>query len=192
MGFQPFRYVFFARKSKSAADKGKQLPSAAILIAIRLIAFYHCNQQRNKKAQQPKPCKQDIKKSQNQINQRCNPKEIVPFLVLFHSATSSNVMTLAGHSFAQSPQPTHSSLLTPAQIPFGMVIAFRGQTFMQQPQATHCFVLTLAFRFAIVMFLLCFYSCIFKNKGIYNHYNGSLRILPYFAAKSILCLIFTP
>lgn len=46
------------------------------------------------------------------------------------------VMTEAGHSLTQNPQPTHRSGLIRAKTPFGILIASLLQTFTQHPQAT--------------------------------------------------------
>lgn len=68
------------------------------------------------------------------------------------------MITPAGHSLAHNPQPTHRLGLITACMPFGTVMAFLGQTFMQQPQATHSRMLTEAFRFAMIISFLFFYS----------------------------------
>jgi len=48
-------------------------------------------------------------------------------------------MTLAGHSFAHLPQPTHFPMSTWAMIPWKIWMASMGQTLAQQPQATQLF-----------------------------------------------------
>ena len=48
-------------------------------------------------------------------------------------------MTLAGHSLAHFPQPTHLLPSTWAATPLTTWIADSGQTFAQQPQATQSF-----------------------------------------------------
>ena len=55
-------------------------------------------------------------------------------------------MTLAGHSRAHFPQPTHAAALTWAATPRMTAMAPRGHTFTQQPQATQADVSTTALR----------------------------------------------
>lgn len=74
-------------------------------------------------------------------------------------------MTLAGHSFAHFPQPTHLPSITSAMIPRTIAIACMGHTLTQHPQATQAVWSTTAFRrfltrsirrlleFAVVMIL---------------------------------------
>jgi phosphoglycerol transferase MdoB-like AlkP superfamily enzyme len=77
------------------------------------------------------------------------------------------VITLAGHSLAHRPHPTHKSLFISAKTPFGTVIALLGQTFMQHPQATHSFVLTTAFLLAMIK-LLCIFLPVYRKKTFYS------------------------
>ena len=55
-------------------------------------------------------------------------------------------MTLAGHSLAHLPQPTHFSPLTWAMMPRTISMACKGQTLTQQPQATQAACSTTALR----------------------------------------------
>ena len=55
-------------------------------------------------------------------------------------------ITLAGHSRAHFPQPTHFSSLTRAVNPCTISMERNGHTFTQQPQATQCASSTIALR----------------------------------------------
>ena len=63
-------------------------------------------------------------------------------------------MTLAGHSSAHFPQPTHLSEFTRAVMPRITSIALRGHTFAQQPHATQSSSVTIAFRFFFTVFFI--------------------------------------
>lgn len=78
--------------------------------------------------------KQDVKKAQKQIQQRSYPQVVIPTFP--HLPASSNRITLAGHSLAHLPQPTHLSLSICAATPRTISMAPSGQTLTQQPQAT--------------------------------------------------------
>ena len=60
-------------------------------------------------------------------------------------------ITLAGHSRAHFPQPTHFSALTDAVSPFTISMARSGQTFTQHPQATQCAASTKALRLFFIV-----------------------------------------
>lgn len=64
---QEFGNIIFPGKSQFVAQQVKELASATEFIAIHFISAKNGNQQRNKEAQQPHPCKKDIEKAQNQI-----------------------------------------------------------------------------------------------------------------------------
>lgn len=70
MGFHPSWDILFAGQSEPPANKGKQLSPAAVFVTVGFTAHRDRDDQRDKEAEQPKPCKQDIKKSQYQIGQR--------------------------------------------------------------------------------------------------------------------------
>ena len=56
--------------------------------AVALVSLDQRNNQRNKKAKQAQPGKQDVEESQNQIGKGCNPEIVVPVFFLFHGFTS--------------------------------------------------------------------------------------------------------
>lgn len=74
--------------------------------------------------------------------------------MFLQASTSLISITLAGHSFAHFPQPTHLVISTSAMIPFIILIAPIGQTLMQQPQATQSDCSTKAFRFLFIVFII--------------------------------------
>lgn len=98
-----------------------------------------------KEAEQSQPGCHDVEKAQGQICQGQDPEIVVPFFLHVHRAASRIVMTLAGHSFAHLPQPTHFPMSTRAMIPWKIWMASMGQTLAQQPQATQLFWSTKAF-----------------------------------------------
>ena len=65
-------------------------------------------------------------------------------------------MTLAGHSLAHFPQPTHFSCRTWAVMPRTTSMACSGQTFTQQPQATQADGSTTALRRYFTEFIQCY------------------------------------
>ena len=71
-------------------------------------------------------------------------------------------MTLAGHSLAHLPQPTHLSCRTWAITPRTISMACRGQTFTQQPQATQADGSTTALRRFFTEFIAFIISHIYE------------------------------
>jgi hypothetical protein len=68
----------------------------------------------------------------------------------FFHGRASILITEAGHSFAQRPQPMQRASSTTEYVPFQTTIAPRGQTSMHAPQATQSAVFTTAWRFDCV------------------------------------------
>ena len=105
----------------------------------------------------------DVKETKNQVCGRNNPHIFAPLLFLSYSHyATSTVITVAGHSLAQRPHPTHFDVSTKAKIPWGREIASLGQTFAQEPQATQSLRSTTAF------FLAIFIPHIFYLHGYYT------------------------
>ena len=144
LALHPAGNVLFSGQTEPSTQQAKQLSSAAVAVAVALCPFGDRNDQRDEKTQQPQPRKQNVEKAQDQIGQGQRPQVVVP--MLFHTDTSQNPMTEAGHSLAHFPQPTHRSVLTLAAIPFQISMADRGHIFAQQPQATQVFSSTNAIR----------------------------------------------
>jgi hypothetical protein len=117
---------------------GKQLPSAAEIVAESFIPKENSQNHRHQKIDHPQPRKKDIKISQNEITDRPDPEVIVPMFFLHTSASFTSIQP-AGQVLAQRPHPTHVSSSTTAKQPFQMEMAFFGQTFTQAPQETQIF-----------------------------------------------------
>ena len=114
--FHPFWDVFPPGQTKPTAQQREALASAAVAVAVAFCPFHNRDDQRNEKTKQSQPREQDIKKAQDQVGQGYDPEIIIP--TLSHAPTSRISMTLAGHSFAHFPQPTHLSIFTCAIMPF--------------------------------------------------------------------------
>ena len=113
--FHPGGDVPPAGKTKAPAQQGKELPAAAVAVAVPLGAAGNGNDQWDQEARQAQPGEENVEKSQTQIRQGDDPEIIVP--VFFHFAASSHVMTLAGHSRTHLPQPMQRARLTRAVMP---------------------------------------------------------------------------
>ena len=97
-----------------AAD-AKQLPSAAVAIAKSFVTAYDGNNQRHEEIDHAQPSKENIEKSQREVNDRPDPQVIIPMLFLHFSSPLSFVsMQPAGQALAHRPQPTHFASSTAA------------------------------------------------------------------------------
>jgi hypothetical protein len=97
------------------AALGKKLTSSAVTVAESFVSTNDGNKQRHKKIYHTQPRKEDIKESKGEIQDRPNPKIIIPIL-LFHLDSLLSVMAMqpAGQVLAQRPQPTHLDASTTA------------------------------------------------------------------------------
>ena len=86
--FHPGGNVTLSRQTELSAQQSKQLSSSAVAVAVALVSLDQRNNQRNKKAKQAQPGKQDIEESQNQIGEGCNPEIVVPVFFLLHGFSS--------------------------------------------------------------------------------------------------------
>ena len=153
LAFHPFGDVFPAGQPEAPAQQPKQLAPAAVAVAVALGPADHGDDEGDEEAQQAQPGKQNVEKSQQEVQERSDPQIVVP--VLLHASTSRILMTLAGHSLAHLPQPTHLSCRTWAITPRTISMACRGQTFTQQPQATQADGSTTALRRFFTEFIAC-------------------------------------
>jgi hypothetical protein len=94
---------------------GKKLTPAAIPVAEGFIAADDGNEQRHQEVDHTQPGKENIEKSQSEVNDCPDPEKIIP-VVLFHFASllSFTVMHPAGQALAHRPQPTHLASSTDA------------------------------------------------------------------------------
>lgn len=100
--------------------------------------------------------------------------------MFFHSITSLIVITLAGHSFAHFPHPTHLSESILALIPLQIAIAFNRHTLTQQPQATQWFSFTVAFRLFLILV-----SIIISLELRWSEYSKIAKAFPWWNHKYV-------
>lgn len=144
LAFHPVRNIPFPGQANAAAQQPEQLAPPAVAVTVPFVPADDGKQEWEDKADQANPGEQDMDKPQDEIDQGEDPEIVVP--VFFHSAASRMVITVAGHSRAQMPQPTQRTGSTWAVMPFAIRIAALGQTFTQQPQATQWEASTKALR----------------------------------------------
>lgn len=123
------------------SQQGKEPATVTIAVAIEFPSTSQGDDQGQTEENHPQPGKEDIEKSQPQINGGHDPQVFIPGplpAVFLHCCTSRSVtrMAEAGHSLAHFPQPTHFSPFTWAMTPFQMEMAPKGHTSRQLPQAT--------------------------------------------------------
>ena len=129
------------RDSPSSSQQGKEPATVTIAVAIEFPSTSQDDDQGQTEENHPQPGKEDVEKSQPQINGGHDPQVFIPGplpAVFLHCCTSRSVtrMAEAGHSLAHFPQPTHFSPFTWAMTPFQMEMAPKGHTSRQLPQAT--------------------------------------------------------
>lgn len=113
--FHPGGHVALAGEAEAPSDEAEELSASAITVAIRLAAFGDGDDEGNEEAEQPEPGKENVEEAQHQIGEGDDPHVVVP--VLGHAHTSFILMTDAGHSRAQSPQPTQRVVSILATMP---------------------------------------------------------------------------
>ena len=134
LAFHPPGNIGPPGEAEASTQQAEQLSPSTRAVAVALIPARKGDDQRDEKAEEAQPGKEDVEEAQHQIEERGDPEEVIP--ALFHGRFSSSVIMVAGHSAAHLPQPTHRSASTRAVIPFQIRMAERGQTRTQQPQAT--------------------------------------------------------
>lgn len=90
-----------------------KLSSSAEMVAEELAAAKERNRQWQQKVDHAQPRKQDIEKAEGEIEDRPEPKIVIPALFPVHTADLSFTSIMqAGQVFAHLPQPTHFSEFT--------------------------------------------------------------------------------
>ena len=99
------------RKFQLSSQQGKELASAAQVVAVPFVPAKDSDGQRKQKVDHPQPREQDIEKSQGKIENRPDPEIVIPVFLRSHALTSRavSVIAFAGHTFPHRPQPTQAS-----------------------------------------------------------------------------------